>query len=105
MQTSIKILAIRASTPGELQEHVVEEFGVYVQISDVWPLLGFPSLGSAKRAAVQGRLGLTTVTLPGRKNRMIKSCDFAQWLFDAARPSGFDADHARPALLCGDSPK
>ena len=99
MQTFIKVLAIRASTPSELHEHVAEKFGVYVQIADVWTLLGFQTLGAAKRAAMQGRLGVATVTLPGRKNRVIKSCDLAQWLFDAARPTCLDTGENRPGYL------
>jgi hypothetical protein len=101
VQTSIKILAIRASTPSELHEHVAEKFGVYVPIADVWTLLGFQSLGAAKRAAMHGRLGVATVVLPGRKNRVIKSCDFAQWLFDAERPTGFETGRTSPDIFCG----
>lgn len=85
MQTSIKTLAIRAATPDELNEQVAEALGLYVRISDVWGLLGYATLGAARRAAAEDRLGVATVTLPGRKGRVIKSRDLAAWLFAATR--------------------
>lgn len=82
---SIQTLALRATTPDQLAEQVAEEYGLYVRLSEVWMLLGYNSIGAARRAAYDNRLGIGTSTIPGRKGRMIRSRDLAQWLFTAAR--------------------
>lgn len=82
---SIQTLALRATTPDQLAEQVAEEYGLYVRLSEVWMLLGYNSIGAARRAAYDNRLGIATSTIPGRKGRMIRSRDLAQWLFTAAR--------------------
>jgi hypothetical protein len=81
---SIQTLALRATTPDQLAEQVAEEYGLYVRLSEVWMLLGYNSIGAARRAAYDNRLGIATSTIPGRKGRMIRSRDLAQWLFTAA---------------------
>jgi len=82
---SIQTLALRATTSDQLAEQVAEEYGLYVRLSEVWMLLGYNSIGAARRAAYDNRLGIATSTIPGRKGRMIRSRDLAQWLFTAAR--------------------
>ncbi|WDW04418.1 hypothetical protein PWE35_00720 [Stenotrophomonas maltophilia] len=82
---SIQTLALRATTPDQLAEQVAEEYGLYVRLSEVWMLLGYNSISAARRAAYDNRLGIATSTIPGRKGRMIRSRDLAQWLFTAAR--------------------
>ena len=82
---SIQTLALRATTPDQLAEQVAEEYGLYVRLSEGWMLLGYNSIGAARRAAYDNRLGVATSTIPGRKGRMIRSRDLAQWLFTAAR--------------------
>ena len=82
---SIQTLALRATTPDQLAEQVAEEYGLYVRLSEVWMLLGYNSIGAARRAAYDNRLRIATTTIPGRTGRMIRSRDLAQWLFTAAR--------------------
>ncbi len=77
--------AIQASSEDELFNKVVDEFGLYVRVADLWQLLGFRSLDAARRAAVQGRLGVEAVNLPGRRGHVVRSHALARWLFDAAR--------------------
>lgn len=82
---SIQTLALRATTPDQLAEQVAEEYGLYVRLSEVWMLLGYNSISAARRAAYDNRLGIATSIIPGRKGRMIRSRDLAQWLFNASR--------------------
>jgi len=82
---SLQKAALQASTEDELVHRIVDEFGLYVRVADAWQLLGFRSLDAARRAAVQGRLGVEAVNLPGRRGHVVRSHALARLLFDAAR--------------------
>lgn len=85
---SIQTLAVRADTPDDLAELLANRFGLYVRLSDAWSLLGYRSVGAARRAAYDNRLVIQSTTIAGRRGRLIKSRDLAQWLFTASRGSG-----------------
>lgn len=84
---SIQTLAFRADTPDDLAELLGNRFGLYVRLSDAWPLLGYRSVGAARRAAYENRLVIQSTTIAGRRGHLIKSKDLAQWLFNASRSS------------------
>jgi hypothetical protein len=82
---SLQRAALQASSEEELAGRIVDEFGLYVRVADAWQLLGFRSLDAARRAAVQGRLGVEAMNLPGRRGRVVRSQSLARWLFEASR--------------------
>lgn len=82
---SLPRAALQSQSEDELLGTIVDEFGLYVRIADAWQALGFRSLEAARRAAVQGRLGVDVVHMPGRRGRVVPSQALARWLFEASR--------------------
>lgn len=82
---SLQRAALQASSEEELADSIVDEFGLYVRVADARQLLGFRTPDAARRAAVQGRLGVEAVSLPGRRGRAVRSRSLARWLFEASR--------------------
>jgi len=67
---SLQRAALEASSEEELADRIVDESGICVRVGDARQLLGFRSLDAGSRAAVQGRLGIEAVNLPGRRGRL-----------------------------------
>lgn len=83
---------LQASSPSELTERITNEHGLFVPIAEAWQAMGFRTYGAARRAAAHDRLGIPAVFLPGRRTRVIRACDLAEWLFDQyKRPEGLNS--------------
>ena len=73
---------LQSRSPSELTERITNEHGLFVPITEAWQVMGFRTYGAARRAAANDRLGVPAVLLPGRRTRVIRSGDLADWLFE-----------------------
>lgn len=71
------------STKEEFFRAVLMRCGPYVQVSQIWNLLGFNTPDAARKAARDHRLGLEAITLPGRRGYYVRAQDLAAWVYAA----------------------
>lgn len=73
---------LQARSLGELTERITNEHGLFVPVTEAWQVMGFRTYAAARRAAASDKLGIPAVLLPGRRARVIRSGDLAEWLFE-----------------------
>lgn len=85
---AIQTLVLHARTVDELTEQITDTHDLFVQIVDAWRPMGYRTFIAARRAATNDRLGVPVVLLPGRRSRVIRSKDLAEWLFEQYKSPG-----------------
>jgi len=91
---------LQARSLRELTERITNEHGLFVPVTEAWQVMGFRTYAAARRAAASDKLGIPAVLLPGRRARVIRSGDLAEWLFEQyKRPTDLnskinDKEHA-----------
>ena len=73
-------LAPSKTAPGHLLPDLLAEHGELVGGGDLQRCLGFKSARSFQRAQKEGRLPITTFSLPGRRGVFARTRDIAAWL-------------------------
>jgi hypothetical protein len=67
-------------TSAEWESQLLLEYGMFVGGRDLRRLLGYKCAATFRNAAIQGRLPVATISLPGRRGRLARVRDVAQWL-------------------------
>lgn len=80
------MMDITSHTALELSTHLIGQYGPFVRLTDVWGMLGYPSLDAARKAAARGTTPMQTVFLPGRRGRFVRTGDLAKWLLRGSAP-------------------
>ena len=77
--------ALQSRSAGELLALIVQNGGPYLKLSDVWQVLGYPTLEAARKAASRKQLPIQPVDLPQRRGRFVRAIDLADWLYQSTR--------------------